>query len=128
MSSISYFVAKAIKKIQIPAIKNCDIDKKAKVCTGAHIVNSKINRYSYIGNFSTILNCEMGRFCSIADNCIIGGMAHPTNWVTSSPVAYKGKNCLKTNFSSLSFCESTKTTIGHDVWIGNNCLIKAVYH
>lgn len=125
MNSISYIVAKAIKKIQIPAVKNCNIDKKAKVCTGAHIVNSKISKYSYVGNFSTILNCEIGKFCSIADNCVIGGMAHPTNWVTSSPVAYNGKNCLKTNFSNLSFCESEKTNIGHDVWIGNNCLIKA---
>ena len=125
---ISYYFSKLIKKMQIPAIKNSSVDKKAKICTGAHVVNSSVGKYSYIGNFSTMINCEIGSYCSVADNCVIGGMSHPTEWVSTSPVMYRGRNCLKTNFTDLPYEESKHTVIENDVWIGNNCHIKAGVH
>ena len=99
---ISYYYSKLIKKMQIPAIKDSKIDKKAKICTGAHILNAIVNKYSYVGNYTTVIDCEIGKFCSIADNCVIGGMSHPLDWVSTSPVMYQGRHCLKTNFSDLS--------------------------
>ncbi len=125
---IKYYLSKAIKKFNIPAIKNSALDKHSKICSGAHIVDSKIGKYSYIGNFSTVINAQVGNFCSISDRCTIGGMAHPTNWVSTSPVMYSGRNCLKTNFAKNNFNESEKTIIDNDVWIGENCLIKAGVH
>ena len=125
---ISYYFSKLIKKLQIPAIKDSKIDKKAKICTGAHVVESQVGKYSYVGNFTTVINCEIGKYCSIADNCVIGGMSHPTDWVSTSPVMYQGKNCLKTNFTDLPYEESKHTVIENDVWIGNNCHIKAGVH
>ena len=122
---LSYYFSKLIKKIQLPAVKNSVIDKKAKICTGAHVVDSEVGKYSYVGNYSTVIDCEIGRYCSIADNCVIGGMSHPTDWVSTSPVMYRGRNCLKTNFTELPYEESKHTVIGNDVWIGNNCHIKA---
>ena len=125
---ISYYFAKLIKKLQIPAIKDSEIDRKAKVCTGAHILNSKVGRYSYVGNYTTVIDCEIGGFCSIADNCVIGGMSHPLDWISTSPVMYSGRNCLKTNFTDLSYEESKHTIIENDVWIGDRCHIKAGVH
>ena len=122
---ISYFFSKAVKKIQIPAIKDSSLDKKSKICTGAHILCSKVGRYSYVGNFTTVVDCEIGNYCSIADNCVIGGMSHPLEWVSTSPVMYSGRNCLDTNFSDLSYNESKHTVIENDVWIGDGCYIKA---
>lgn len=122
---ISYFISKLIKKLHLPAIKNCKINKTSKVCAGAHVVNSSLGRYSYIGNFCTVVNAEIGRFCSIADNCIIGGANHTIDWVSTSPVFHKGKNIMGKNFSSHEFVTTRRTTIGNDVWIGNNCLIKS---
>lgn len=122
---LSYYISKFFKKIQIPAVKNSSVDKKSKICTGAHVLDTKINKYSYIGNFSTVINCEIGAYCSIADNCVIGGMSHPLDWVSTSPVMYKGKNCLRTNFTDLPFVATEHTIIENDVWIGNNCHIKA---
>ena len=121
---ISYFFSKFIKKLHIPAIKGSLVHKTAKICPGAHIVNSHIDRYSYIGNFSTVLYCRIGKFCSIADNCEIGGGSHPTNWVSTSPVFYSGKNVLEKNFSNNEYKEFVQTSIGNDVWIGSKCLIK----
>ncbi|MBR4909985.1 MAG: CatB-related O-acetyltransferase [Clostridia bacterium] len=122
---VSFFISKLFKKLHLPAIKNSTIDKKSKICPGAHLVNTNVDKYSYIGNFSTVINCNIGSFCSIADNCLIGSMAHPTDWVSSSPVMYAGKNCLKTNFSKKVFVESQKSSVGNDVWIGDGVKIKA---
>ena len=126
--SLSYYFSKLIKKLQIPAIKDSEIDRKAKVCTGAHLLNSKVGKYSYVGNFTTVIDCEIGGFCSIADNCVIGGMSHPLDWVSTSPVMYSGRNCLRTNFSDLPYYASKHTVIENDVWIGDGCHIKAGVH
>ena len=122
--SIKYLFSKLIKKLQIPAIKDSNVDKKAKLCAGSHIVTSSIGRYSYLGNYSTAISCQIGAYCSIADYCIIGGGSHPLDWVSTSPVFYSGRNVLKKNFSSKKYGEFKQTTIGNDVWIGSNCLIK----
>jgi acetyltransferase-like isoleucine patch superfamily enzyme len=122
---ITYYISKIIKKIQLPAIKDSKIDKTSKVCSGSHVVETYMDKYSYIGNYCTVVNSEIGKFCSIADNCIIGGASHPISWVSTSPVFHQGKNVLKKNFSQIGFVPTTKTYIGNDVWIGNNCLIKS---
>lgn len=78
-----------------------------------------------MGNNSTIIDAEIGKFCSIADNVIIGGGSHPVTWVSTSPVFHKGKNILGKNFSIHEYKAFERTTIGNDVWIGSDCLIKS---
>ena len=122
---IRYLLAKIIKKIHLSAIINSTINKKSKICSGSHFVLSKLGKYSYVGNFCTGINAEIGNFCSIADNCIIGGASHPLDWVSTSPVFHKGKNVLRKNFSEHEYVAAKQTMIGSDVWIGNNSLIKS---
>ncbi|MDY6367775.1 MAG: CatB-related O-acetyltransferase [Clostridia bacterium] len=105
------------------AVLNSKINKKAKVGHGTQFVNSSIGKYSYVYG-SVVICAEIGNFCSIAENCVIGGGKHPTDWVSTSPVFYKGKNCLKKNFSQNLFSEFDKTVIGNDVWIGSKAIIK----
>lgn len=105
------------------AIRGSTINKTASVGNGAQIVNCTIGRYSYIYGTS-IVQADVGAFCSIAAGSSIGGGSHPTDWVSSSPVFYKGKNVLKQNFSQNKYQEFKKTKIGNDVWIGAKCLVK----
>lgn len=121
---IAYFFSKIIKKLHIPAIKNSCLDKTARVCSSTLLVNTTLGRYSYVGDFCTIINTKVGNFCSIAGNCIIGGASHPIEWVSTSPVFHEGRNLMRKNYSSHEYCTTKETTIGNDVWIGNNCLIK----
>jgi len=123
--TIKYLVAKLIAKLRIPAIRNSKIAKTAKVCSGSNLVNVEMGKYSYIGNFCTAVNTEIGRFCSIADNCIIGGANHPMTWVSTSPLFFQGRNIMKQNFSEHEFITGKETRIGHDVWIGTSCFIKS---
>ena len=102
---------------------NSKIDKCARIGNGSQIVNSSIKKYSYVYN-SALINTKLGAFCSIAEGCVIGGGSHPLDWVSTSPVFYSGRNVLKKNFSSKKYGEFKQTTIGNDVWIGSNCLIK----
>ncbi|HEF7294298.1 TPA: CatB-related O-acetyltransferase [Bacillus cereus] len=122
--SIRYLISKIIKKCQIPSIRDSNIDKTAKVCSASHLVSIEMGGYSYIGNYCTVINTRIGRFCSIADNCIIGGASHPIEWVSTSPVFQEGRNIMKTNFSTHPYQTMKETVIGNDVWIGSNCLIK----
>jgi acetyltransferase-like isoleucine patch superfamily enzyme len=115
-----YYISKLIKKLHIPALKNSHIDKRSKVCSGSHLVNVKMGKYSYVGNFCTIINTQIGSFCSIASNCIIGGSSHPLDWVSTSPVFHNGKNIMKKNFSKHKYITTQETIIGNDVWMGNN--------
>ncbi len=122
---LSYLIAKFIKKSHIPAIKNSNIDKTSRVCSSSHLINVNLERYSYVGNLCTVVNVKIGSFCSIADNCIIGGANHPLDWVSTSPVFHNGRNVMKKNFSNHDYKTGKETIIGNDVWIGNNCLIKS---
>jgi len=122
---ISYYFAKAIKILHLPAIKNSTIHNTSKVSSATLLVNIIMNKYSFIGSNCTVINTEIGSFCSIADNVIIGGAAHPIDWVSTSPVFHNGKNILKKNFSNHPFKTTERTSIKNDVWIGSNCLIKS---
>lgn len=123
IDKIRYMFSRAISR-KPSAKKNSKIDKTAAVGNGAQIVNSTIGRYTYIYE-SKLINTDVGSFCSIAADCTIGGGSHPTNWVSTSPVFYSGKNSLKKNFSVNVYDEFKKTIIENDVWIGSKCLIKS---
>jgi virginiamycin A acetyltransferase len=61
---------------------------------------------------------RVGRYCSIGRRVTIGASKHPIEWLTSHPFVFDEKF----RPSKLSFPNSG-TTIGNDVWIGDNALI-----
>lgn len=105
-------------------IRNSKISNKAAILGGGRIYNCQINDYSYLGRMCFIVNCEVGKFCSIADNVTVGMAEHPINWLSTSPVFGKGNNILKENFSNHQLPLAKKTVIENDVWIGMNVSIK----
>lgn len=121
-----YLWAKLFKKIQGVAIKNSYIHYTSKIQSGSHIENTNFNKYSYCGYNCQIINCDIGSFSSIANNVVIGGSEHPTHWVSTSPIFYKGaRNSLKMKFSKHKRPDPLKTFIGNDVWIGERVLVKS---
>lgn len=55
------------------SILNSNIHTKAKISYGCQIYNSTLGEYSYVGEHSKLINTEVGKFCSISYNVIIGG-------------------------------------------------------
>jgi len=120
--SVKYLLARLLSR-RPAAVQRSVIDKRASVGNGALITDSRIGKYSYIYD-SGAIHTDIGAFCSIASGCSIGGGKHPVEWVSSSPVFYRGGNVLHKNFANTPFEEYAHTVIGNDVWIGAKCMIK----
>lgn len=113
-------------KVSILALlSDSQVDDTAAICAGARFYRSKLGRYSYVGRTTFITNTTIGNFCSIAGNCNIGGTGHPLNWVSTSSVFHKWENILKKNFARHEYDIFQQTTIGNDVWIATNAMIRA---
>lgn len=127
MKLLLYYYSKFFKKIlRGKCVINSQIHKTAKINSGATIVDSTIGRYTYTCYDDEIVNCEIGQFCSISDDVIIGGAEHPINWVSTSPVFQNVKHSgPKKRFAKHEFDGILRTVIGNDVWIGKRAIIKA---
>lgn len=114
----TYYLARILRKLHIPSFNHCEIDRTAKVASGAALTKVKMGRYSYVGSYTHITDTEIGSFCSIGGNCGIGGGMHPLDHASTSPVFLQGRNILGKNFANIQYQPSEKVIIGNDVWIG----------
>ena len=74
-----------------------------------------IGRYTYMQSNCNINNCEMGRFCSLGNNVLIGPWQHPMNMLTTNPKVYRNIIRRHEIFNDLP----SRSYIGNDVWIGS---------
>lgn len=126
MHSFKYFLAKGLRKIlNRPAIVNSEVDSTARCDIGCNVSNSKMGKYSYIGEYTSLSTVEVGSYTSISSGCTIGGGAHPIDWVSTSPVFTSHRSILRANLAYHSFNPYKVIKIGNDVWIGSNCMIKS---
>lgn len=84
-----------------------------------------------------INNLRAGRYCSVASGVVIGPHEHPTDWLTTSRVAYypevngwdallAGEGARSVHDRKPSFRDSCPvTTLGPDVWVGQGAFLKA---
>ena len=122
---LTYILSRLIKKTKLSAIKNSTIEKTSKIESGTSFINSSMARHSFCGYDCTILNADIGAFCSIASNVKIGGVPHPVQFASTSPVFLSHKDSIKAKFARHDYLPMVKTRIGHDVWIGEGAFIKA---
>lgn len=123
---IKYYINRGFHKlIKGNMIRNTKLDTKARLGYDIQLINSEIGKYSYIGEHSYVLDSYIGAFCSIADNCIIGGPSHAMEFVSTSPVFVKGKNIFGEHLAENEYEEYKRTLICNDVWMGSGCLVKA---
>lgn len=82
-----------------------------------------IGKCSSLGSLSAAYDTKIGKFCSIARECYIGGAKHPLDRVSSSGCFY-----LKYNYTGKCYFESdfdwhSYTNIGNDVWLGARTIV-----
>ena len=88
------------------------------------LIKSSLGCHTYIQTGSRIINTTIGKFCSIAPNVTIGPGIHKINSVSTHPSFFLKHTPLIKTFVDKDLFESTrKTTIGHDVWIGEKVVI-----
>lgn len=89
------------------------------------VSKTKIGPYSYISNFSRINNVDIGSYCSIGPEVLIGLGIHPSRkFVSTHPSFYSTSKQSGIVYSKdYKFIESKRTVIGNDVWIGARAII-----
>lgn len=89
------------------------------------IIDSKIGRFSYVAADTKIIRANIGSFCSIGQESLLGGLAtHPLNWLSTHPVFYSAKRQSNISFTEHDiFHDQKDIEIGHDVWIGARVMI-----
>lgn len=95
--------------------------------TGARLVDAQVGDYSYVQARTQVFNAEIGAYCSIAAEVVIGLVDHPTHFISSSPVFYDSTQPLPCFFvdAPLAAARLPRTVVGADVWIGQRAMIKA---
>lgn len=122
---ITYLIGRLIKKARLASVKNSRIHSSSVYESGCQIVGSSFGKHSYCGYDCVILNTNIGSFCSISDDVVIGGSQHPMHYVSTSPVFLAHRDSVKAKFAKHPYVNKPITTIGHDVWIGSGAKIKA---
>lgn len=126
---LAYWYSKFFKKIiRGKSVLNSHVDPLAKIYSGSEFYNSSLGRYSYVGYDCEIHNCDIGTFCSIANNLIVGGAQHPMDWVSTSPVFYSVSGGTGHRLGNNTPPVDKRTTIGNDVWIGSRVTIMQGVH
>lgn len=126
MSTLFYYYSKFVKKIlRGKCVRNSQVDSTAVVNSGSSVVNSTMGAYSYCSYDCNIINARIGKFCSLANEIIIGGDEHPMEWLSTSPVFQDVKHSGPAKkFARHTLPTSKTTVIGNDVWIGDRAIVK----
>lgn len=125
ITRLRYLFLRAFSKLRPSPTFDSIIHASAKIGPGSRILSSKFGRYSYCGSDCLIVNCDIGAFCSIADNVVIGPGVHPIEHVSTSPIFLTGRNVLGRNISSHEQPPPQRVRIGNDVWIGLDAKISS---
>ena len=96
---------------------------------GAHTVvsNSRLGSYLGVGCFSFISWASCGRYVSIGSRVSVGGLNHPTTWLSTHRFQYddtlESLGEVYPDRSILPDKHHERVRIGNDVWIGDNAVI-----
>jgi chloramphenicol O-acetyltransferase type B len=89
------------------------------------ITETSFGAYSYSNENSTMVGVTIGRFTSIGPAFICGYGAHPSTFVSTSPVFYSTRRQCGISFTETNdYDEQPPTTIGNDVWIGARVFVR----
>lgn len=128
MNLLPFKVSNSLKNQKISLLslvtKNCNLDRDVAVKRFCKLKNVSVGSYSYIANNTQIINCTIGRYCSIGPFVKIGLGKHPVSRFSTSPIFYTPKNPLNIKIvEEIDFNEFETIQIGNDVWIGANAIV-----
>lgn len=103
------------------------------------VMDCRFGAFSYVNGLYTtsLFDCHVGRYTSIAEAVIAGAYEHPSSWLSSHPFLFAEADQYRAfmrqpEFARLvvepptteQFTAQRQTVIGHDVWIGAGAFIK----
>lgn len=126
-----------LRKINVKVLPDVSFNNKTffegnnVINSGSKVGDAKIGRNTYIGNNSDLINCCIGRFCSISSNVCVVAPTHPSSVFVStcpsffSTLKQNGQTFVNENkYDEILKIKGYNAIIGNDVWIGSNVTIK----
>ena len=104
-------------------IQNVELEDYCFIGPHSRLTDAVLGKHTYVSSTVQIRHAEIGAFCSIAPEVIIGMGSHPTDLISTHPVFYASNKGYKTFGNDAGIVEYNKTSIGHDVWIGTRAMI-----
>ncbi|MCS6180477.1 CatB-related O-acetyltransferase [Shewanella baltica] len=122
MLDVYYIIRSEFYKLKC---KNVSFSEKVILFSKASIANSKVGRYTYFAGFADVSNADIGSFCSIAKDVIIGMGKHPISYFSTSPALFSDKTILPHRLLPFDsdYKDFEKVIIKDDVWCGRGCMI-----
>lgn len=111
-------------------LKDCHFEGHNAIGDHTYLSGSSFGYGSYTGFRCEFSNCKIGRFCSIGSNIRVVAATHPLDGFISLHPAFFSDSywfhyVKASKFEEhLTNDEGYQCTIGNDVWIGDNVLIK----
>lgn len=112
-------------------VHQCKFGRYNMIYKYSRLRHTEMGDYSYVARDCHIYNTRIGKFTCIGPNVTTGMGAHPSSdFVSSHPLFYStlGQTSGLVIVEKNLFNEFPVTTIGNDVWIGNNAVIKYGVH
>jgi len=107
--------------------KATEIPDELYLAPFARLMNCKVGRYTRIKPGCTFKNVTIGKYCSFANDIMIGIGQHPTFLLSTNSAFYKPG--ITDKFAQkIEYDEEPRTHIGNDVWIGNGALVMDGVH
>jgi len=139
MFPIVHYIKGVVKNLFNPRVSvfaiisaNVKVDKTAYIYRGVKAKRAVIGARSYVASNSEIENAEIGKYCSIADNCRIGMSSHSLQYLSTSPIFTQTINALQERWIEKNVIEhrskEKRAYLGNDVWVGSHALIKGGVH
>lgn len=100
------------------------VSRKARVYPMSKLFRSQVGDYSYICPGTQLTCVEMGKYCSVATECLIGLAAHSLRGMSTSPLFTERDNPTGSCWTE-SHEENVlhPVVIGNDVWIGARVIV-----
>ena len=99
-----------------------EIPDKIYLAPFARLMNCKVGKYTRIKPGCVLKNVTIGKYCSLANNVMIGLGQHPTFLLSTNSIFYK-KGVTDKFAQQINYDEEPHTTVGNDVWIGNGAVV-----
>lgn len=94
---------------------------------GSRIAHSEFGDYSYCDRYADIANASIGKFANIASYTRIGATDHPLDTAACHHFLYRSSDYwddAEVDEAFFTHRRSRRATVGHDTWLGHNCMIK----
>ncbi|AFM40721.1 phosphonate metabolim protein, transferase hexapeptide repeat family [Desulfosporosinus acidiphilus SJ4] len=107
-------------------LNNVDLGQYTEIGIHNVLENSKLDDFSYTGQFCIVQNAQIGKFVNIAAMVRIGPTDHPMGRPTLHHFTYRRR---KYGFAEtddemfFQWRQEQKVYIGHDTWIGHGAIV-----